>query len=109
MSNLSVIVVDEIDDKEASPDGQHFLSNQAPGTISWSNWYNSDEVAGCFYVCPCGCRVVGFLSVRSAMRQESPSWEWNGDKDKPTMKPSIQKTSPCKWHGYLTDGVFKSC
>lgn len=41
------------------------------------------------------------------------AWKWNGDKNKPTLTPSIL-VHPIEgwskgWHGYLTDGVLVSC
>lgn len=39
-------------------------------------------------------------------KPETPSWKWNGDIDRPTLLPSIHATG--HWHGYLTDGYFKS-
>lgn len=38
------------------------------------------------------------------------TWEWNGDREKPTFRPSIDckvDSKPC-WHGYITDGVLKN-
>lgn len=39
----------------------------------------------------------------------SNPWNWNGNRDAPTLTPSILhwgngKGSPATWHGYLTDG-----
>ena len=31
------------------------------------------------------------------------SWEWNGDRERPTFKPSIN-CSICGWHGFITNG-----
>lgn len=36
-------------------------------------------------------------------------WEWNGNKEKPSLSPSILhwgngKNQPATWHGYLMDG-----
>lgn len=33
-------------------------------------------------------------------------WTWNGSVEKPTLRPSIHRVG--HWHGYLTDGFFKS-
>lgn len=37
------------------------------------------------------------------------SWNWNGDKESPTLTPSILhwgngRDKPATWHGYLTNG-----
>ena len=38
-------------------------------------------------------------------------WWWNGDRDKPTLTPSIgvPATPPYKWHGFLENGIWKAC
>lgn len=33
------------------------------------------------------------------------TWEWNGNRDKPTFRPSIN-CAQCS-HGWITDGVWK--
>jgi hypothetical protein len=46
-----------------------------------------------------------------------PTWSWNGNRVKPTLTPSIRICDRWYkdpkaieiWHGYLTDGVFRSC
>lgn len=41
--------------------------------------------------------------------RDETSWKWDGDEVKPTLTPSIQKLSGCRWHGWLQGGVFKTC
>jgi len=73
----------------------------------------SRKDAGMIYICPCGCGRQGVLRFRP---HESPSWEWNGDRDAPTLTPSVHDqivlsdgTKRTHWHGYLTNGVWESC
>jgi len=35
-----------------------------------------------------------------------PYWYWNGDRDKPTLSPSLHW--PGHWHGWLRNGRFES-
>ena len=35
-----------------------------------------------------------------------PCWNWDGNEQSPTLTPSIHW--PGEWHGYLTNGQFKS-
>lgn len=35
------------------------------------------------------------------------SWQWDGDRDKPTITPSINCEKICGWHGHITKGEFK--
>lgn len=36
----------------------------------------------------------------------TPSWIWNGDRDKPTLQPSIRDVGSCFYHGHITEGVW---
>lgn len=43
------------------------------------------------------------------MTYEGIPWEWNGNKEAPSLTPSILhwgkgRKEPATWHGYLTDG-----
>jgi hypothetical protein len=98
-----------LDDEKRVPrlgdDGAWCRPDLPPGTSSWSR-NTRDEIVGLLFVCPCGCGSVGDLSI--AAGYGGPVWNLtNGNYEKPSMTPSIQKTSPCRWHGYLTDGVFR--
>lgn len=66
------------------------------------------EFAGMIYVCPCGCGKTGALAFRP---HASPSWEWDGNKEAPTLSPSVHDIPHGKthWHGYLRAGVWESC
>lgn len=60
--------------------------------------------AGIIYCCPCGCGKICSLHFRP---EPSPSWDWDGNIEAPTLTPSIH--DPGHWHGYLTAGVWLSC
>ncbi len=75
-------------------------------------WWLGDPPRRLHFVCPCGCGDIGGIAVAKDLADRDgnhPIWTWNGDEDKPTTTPSILFTAGCKWHGYLTDGVFRSC
>ncbi|HVT25959.1 MAG TPA: DUF6527 family protein [Rhizomicrobium sp.] len=56
------------------------------------------------WVCPCGCGAVSFVGIA---REKCPHrWEWNGDLVRPTLTPSLQQHSKCRWHGFVTNGEF---
>jgi len=59
---------------------------------------------GVIYNCPCGCGATGALRFRPAA---SPSWEWDGNTDAPTLSPSVHHVG--HWHGWLRNGVWESC
>lgn len=56
---------------------------------------------GFAYRCP-GCGEEDWLNIH-----DDHGWRWDGDIESPTLTPSILHR-PCKWHGYLTSGEFKS-
>lgn len=73
-----------------------------PGAFSFEA-----EDKGIFYNCPCGCDTKGFIPFRNKVT-DRPSWNWDGNRDAPTLDPSIQRTQGCKWHGHLIAGVWQS-
>lgn len=79
--------------------------SDAPGTLAFEA---RDQ--GLFYMCPCGCRAEGFLPFRGTVAGQSrPSWIWDGNRDTPTLEPSIHRSRACGWHGHLRNGVFVKC
>lgn len=83
---------EDIDDVKAKPGAFEFYVD------------SNRQVAGMIYACPCGCGRTGALPFKPA---PSPSWNWNGDREKPTLTPSVHNVG--HWHGWLTDGVWRSC
>jgi len=56
------------------------------------------------FCCPCGCGDVGGIGLPG--NKHGPEWTWNGDKEKPTCTPSVRFIGGCKWHGFLTNGIW---
>lgn len=77
-----------------------------PGAIDLRTFHADSTVAGAGFICPCGCGQEGYLPF---MPEASPSWEWNGDMQRPTLTPSILQRNGCRWHGYLRNGVWEWC
>lgn len=63
---------------------------------SWSFWCPA---------CECGHR---FVTKWFNGRQE-PVWSWNGDMEKPTIRPSIRCTGQNMCHIVVTDGKIAFC
>ena len=84
------------------------------GAMSWSK---EDEHDVLFVLLPTEKEHLPFEPLRVYMNHAEDNWAkpgdvpgWNGDREKPTLKPSIQ--IPQKgWHGYITHGELtkKSC
>lgn len=70
---------------------------------------DSDGEQTFYYCCPCGCGRTAPLIVGNGFKPTgpSPTWKWNGSLDKPTLTPSVHHVG--HWHGWLTDGVWRSC
>lgn len=63
------------------------------------------------FICP-GCKEFGgtglhMLPVNSTVKR--PSWDWDGNLEKPTLTPSILtgKNSPQICHSFLKAGIFE--
>lgn len=98
MTSLIAVRVETIDDLKAT--GQFYWTGMSGG-----------KIGRMMFVCPCGCGSIAGVTIKPVAAN---GWEWNGNLDKPSLTPSIRITGgkgrdgDC-WHGYLTDGVFKSC
>lgn len=75
------------------------------------DWFFSMETEGVrrlSFLCPCGCGSLAGVRVRSDGQLANGAWAYNQNDDAPTCTPSINIDNG-HWHGYLTDGIFKSC
>jgi hypothetical protein len=68
-----------------------------------SFWFN-ESGSYILCLCPCGCGQFMNLPINSPNK-----WTWNLNRDKPTITPSIRDLGGCRFHGYLTDGVWTFC
>ena len=82
------------------------LVRETPGAFEFYS-YQGVYPAGMIYNCPCGCGKLGSLQFSPSFRGDKPSWQWNGSKERPTLAPSIWDKG--HWHGWLTDGEWRSC
>jgi len=74
----------------------------APGA-SW--WIHGDVISHLRFACPCGCGDILTVPCRLGPKDKN-YWKWDGNKELPTLEPSIRKLSGCGWHGHLTKGIF---
>lgn len=102
--------------------GDDFVSAAPAGAFRWTGLYGVEAEGpfGMNFKCPCGCGAVhgvGFDNRPAVW--PGPRWKWNGDKEKPTLDPSLglgksrddQTKGPdgYHWHGYLKAGIFEEC
>lgn len=62
------------------------------------------------------CPACGSMHAVGVKPGDPNGWEWNGQKDTPTLSPSIffadghghrpNGNPDCRWHGWLRDGVW---
>ena len=76
------------------------IRTAGPGAVK----FNGDAI---LFRCPCGCGNLGQLPLRNRDSRRRPSWNWDGNRDRPTLTPSVNCTGfPCGWHGWLREGVW---
>lgn len=89
------------------PDIEHY--NLKPGDWNFTN-LGDESKTWIWFGCPCGDgELAGIPVKKGSHHSQEKAWGWNGDEEKPTLTPSIQRMGGCNWHGYLTNGEFKSC
>ena len=75
----------------------------------------STEPAGMLFGCPCGCGELKHVDFKGHA-DKRPMWEWDGNRDRPTLSPSINilqfdesgNRAGEHWHGWLRAGQFTS-
>lgn len=83
-----------------------FRKDLPPGSVEFTR--RADGAVNCIRItCPCGCGSVGTLPLWKDGAKDR--WTWDGDLMNPTLTPSIQMLTPCRWHGYLIKGDFQKC
>jgi Family of unknown function (DUF6527) len=81
-------------------EGERFKN--VPGTIS----FIGEKPSGLGINCP-GCGAESFLQFFD--NGPGPCWSFDGNKEKPTLTPSVHSVGCCGWHGYLQNGIWVSC
>lgn len=87
-----------------------------PGQFAYYVHYSDKErVAGLLFICPCGCGELQSVGFHTPVAGERPLWHWDGNREKPTLTPSINilqlndkgERIGEHWHGYLTAGRWR--
>jgi len=68
----------------------------------------SDAIGGMMFSCPCGCGAVIGVNL-SPNTGNGPPWNWDGNKEAPTITPSVRHLDGCKWQGWIKNGEFHTC
>ncbi|NOX41138.1 MAG: hypothetical protein GXP05_11690 [Alphaproteobacteria bacterium] len=80
------------------------------GAFQFTGYYGREGTSGMSFVCPCGCGNKCYIKFEdSEGAAAAPRWNWDGNKENPTLTPSVFNTGlPCKWHGWLQNGEWVS-
>ena len=85
----------------------------APGAFTVETWTNGQRAM--LFNCPSD-GSERLIRLRPCS-DEGPSWEFNGDLERPTLSPSVHRQVMQKdgslrgtvWHGWLRNGEWVSC
>lgn len=78
----------------------------SPGEFAWLASSSGEPDVALAFLCPCGCGTLGSVNVNTP-----DGWEWDGDRNEPTLAPSIHRVPErggCGWHGFLRRGTWVS-
>lgn len=86
-----------------------FFADRTPGAVYVARDDDGSGEVSFWYRCPCGCGSKAPLMAGKGFKPSGPgaTWNWNGSIEKPTLTPSVHHIG--HWHGWLTDGVWRSC
>jgi len=94
---------------DPSPEGSFYWSRETELGVTYRTlWirmpYDAGERQHSWHCIPVHREGEPRIDMRRAQ------WEWDGDPDKPTLRPSIRYGGPeNNWHGYLTAGRLEAC
>ncbi len=74
-----------------------------PGSYTFFQYGNDEPDApmrGMSFACPCGCGAILGVNFNR--------WTWDGNREAPTISPSIQHLDGCRWHGFLRGGYWET-
>lgn len=82
-----------------------------PGAFELFGQKDVEGSVGLLFNCPCGCGDVSAVTFDVIPRApgDDQRWRWNGNREKPTLAPSLNKSRGCRWHGWLRAGVWEEC
>lgn len=96
----------EADRMDADGNGVIWRKDLKPGASCWLRDHVRQLPAVLVFVCPCGCGATVHIPVKPF---DPMGWTWDGNLERPTLSPSIQRTTGCRWHGWLRNGVLTTC
>ena len=94
-------------------DSHRDVERGEPGDFCWWPETNlgDDNAEACLFIRLPNEKAVVALKV-STIKQAPGVWWWNGNRERPTVRPSIMQLDRHGnelWHGWLTDGELTPC
>lgn len=83
-------------------DGIAYRRCFAAGDAHWTDYEGGSTILS--FSCPCGCKRINMIAVYQG--KTGHGWHWDGNRERPTLFPSIQLNGGCRWHGFLTRGYW---
>jgi hypothetical protein len=71
--------------------------------------HTSEDLDGTIWIwffCP-GCRWPNAIVVKRGSKYVGPCWDWNQDKERPTLSPSILSRGEHRCHSFIRDGKIQ--
>jgi hypothetical protein len=65
-------------------------------------------IYGMHFRCPCGCGSVDYVPIAPGDKKDH-AWQWDGNRESPTLSPSLLRYTPCAWHGFMHGGKWNWC
>lgn len=101
-------------DSRQREDPNFFMADdKKPGDFRWVENFRGNSLELWVLVpdrnAAAGETCLGACIVRSAPGARAPIWTWDGNKDRPTLSPSIkiEGANGEAWHGFLRNGRFE--
>jgi hypothetical protein len=80
------------------------LEGKGPG--GWVIW-QGEGASGLYFACncPCGCEDEVIIPI-GYQHEPNYGWGWDGNKERPTLTPSLRRIGSCASHFNLTAGNY---
>lgn len=75
--------------------GEHCFSAPAPDRPKWLR-----------FRCRNDPRDTCAIALRPQRNGVGASWEWDGNREAPTISPSVNCENVCGWHGWIRNGQW---
>ena len=86
--------------------GGHVSGLTNPGDFTFEQGYADLEPTGLCFVNPACKFNKCCIKIRKNVPADHPYFFWDGNRESPTISPSIGCDARCGWHGNITAGIL---